>query len=264
MPNLSEQEIDNLLARRFCARNERKFDVADKIQHSLLELSIVVDDRLREWRFSSNGHGYTRATNSGPMPSNISMQKINELIAVRSKARILKKFDAADKIQVDLKKAGIFLDDQSMLWDSSLPKPYRSGIMAVFTDSQRENVLVCKRKRSRFLGEWQFPQGGVKNKEHPEAALFREVAEELGNNKFRILRQAKNLIRYDFSTSKFKGQEHQWFLCEYNTGMGPELEKAKDDDFDEYDWVHPKQALEIVVPWKRDAYLSGLKELGML
>jgi len=153
-------------------------------------------------------------------------------------------------------------------------KPYRKGIMAVFTDSQRERVLVCKRKhsnKSKTKAEWQFPQGGIETKinELPEEALYREVSEELGNNQFRIVKQSKELVRYDFPSGRnfkpmYRGQEHAWFLCEYTADMGPELHRAVDDDFEECEWVYPQQALERVASWKRQAYILGLQQLGML
>ena len=164
-------------------------------------------------------------------------------------------------------------------------KPYRTGIMAVFTDSEhRDKVLVFKRKNrnsqksnNATVMEWQFPQGGIKSKtqELPKEALYREVAEELGNNNFRILRRANELVLYDFPIdgtniirnklyTKYQGQAHYWFLCEFDTGNGPDLDKAIDDDFDGYEWVHPKQAVERIVEWKRQAYSTGLQQLGML
>lgn len=154
---------------------------------------------------------------------------------------------------------------------SSREKPYRSGVMAVFSNSQTGRVLVFHRKYPRYTNEWQFPQGGVKRFESPEDALFREVMEEAGNNQFRIIRTAEQLVRFDFPEDRrfkmaetFRGQEHQWFLCEYDEGMGPELKKAKDDDFDDYAWVLPQKALELIVPWKREAYVIGLQQLGLL
>ena len=150
-------------------------------------------------------------------------------------------------------------------------KPYRQGIMAVFTDSQRERVLLCKRKRSskKKKAEWQFPQGGIETtlNELPKEALYREVSEELGNNQFRVVQQATDFVRYDFPQGRnvnlrYRGQEHVWFLCEYRAEMGPELHRAVDDDFEECEWVDPQQAVERVTPWKRPAYIVGLQQLG--
>jgi putative (di)nucleoside polyphosphate hydrolase len=150
----------------------------------------------------------------------------------------------------------------------SVNKPYRSGIVSVFFHNRK--VLVCKRKRSN-TDEWQFPQGGLKEGETEEHALFREVLEELGNNEFRVLNKSDSLVRYEFPkdmkegklAQKYRGQQHRWFLCEYENGMKPDLEQASDDDFEDLAWVDPMKALEMVVEWKRPAYKLGLGELGL-
>ena len=160
-------------------------------------------------------------------------------------------------------------------------KPYRHGVVAVFvppseasgSPTTNPQVLVCRRKKST---EWQLPQGGLKkNKsaapETEEDAVYREVLEELGNNHFRILRKARNHVRYDFPFEmkgklalKYQGQEHRWFLCEYLDGNRPQLELATYNDFDQVVCVSPQEALERIVSWKRHVYKRGLKELGLL
>jgi putative (di)nucleoside polyphosphate hydrolase len=152
------------------------------------------------------------------------------------------------------------------------PKEYRSGVVAVFVndhdDDETPKVLVCKRKGSP---EWQFPQGGLEDGETYEQALFREILEELGNHQFKILQTSQTLVQYDFPGGmkgalalKYRGQQHQWFLCQYEHGSKPNLEHASDDDFEDVAWVYPRQALKTIVRWKRPAYVRGLEELGGL
>ena len=55
-------------------------------------------------------------------------------------------------------------------------------------DGYRPNVgiVLCNAKNQVFWGKrvrehaWQFPQGGIKHGENPEAAMFRELKEEVG------------------------------------------------------------------------------------
>jgi putative (di)nucleoside polyphosphate hydrolase len=55
-------------------------------------------------------------------------------------------------------------------------------------DGYRPNVgiVLCNCKNEVFWGKrvkehaWQFPQGGIKQGESPEAAMFRELKEEIG------------------------------------------------------------------------------------
>jgi putative (di)nucleoside polyphosphate hydrolase len=152
-------------------------------------------------------------------------------------------------------------------------KEYSSGVVAVFVndhgDGETQKVLVCKRKGSS--PEWQFPQGGLEEGETYEQALFREVSEELGNQQFKILQTSQTLVQYDFPEGmkgtlalKYRGQQHQWFLCQCEHGSKPNLECASEDDFEDVAWVYPRQALEKIVQWKRPAYVRGLEELGLL
>jgi putative (di)nucleoside polyphosphate hydrolase len=151
---------------------------------------------------------------------------------------------------------------------ASSEKPYRPGIVAVFRNDCSDRLLVCKRKGSQ---EWQFPQGGLEEEETLEQTLYREVLEELGNNDLEILERSSIPVRYDFPsdmqgklTKTYRGQEHTWFLCRYAPGMGPELAKASDDEFEAFQWVNPKEALGGIIAWKRPAYQCGLAELGFV
>lgn len=52
-------------------------------------------------------------------------------------------------------------------------------VAAVFTDGER--VLACRRREHlQAGGRWEFPGGKLEAGEAPEAALVREIAEELG------------------------------------------------------------------------------------
>ena len=52
-------------------------------------------------------------------------------------------------------------------------------VAAVFTDGER--VLACRRREHLAAGgRWEFPGGKLEPGETPDAALVREIAEELG------------------------------------------------------------------------------------
>ena len=149
--------------------------------------------------------------------------------------------------------------------------PYRIGVMAVFVknNTQPSDVLVFRRMGSSST--WQFPQGGIQNKESPEQALRREIFEELGTTNFRILRQADSTVSYEFPSKanwkicqKYRGQQHHWFLCVFEEGQGPRLEAAADQDFDAFEFVKPHEAIRRAETWKQTAYEEGLKRLDIL
>lgn len=47
--------------------------------------------------------------------------------------------------------------------------------------SRNNKVLICKRKKGKYLGGfWEFPGGKIESNESPKSALKRELLEELG------------------------------------------------------------------------------------
>jgi 8-oxo-dGTP pyrophosphatase MutT (NUDIX family) len=143
-------------------------------------------------------------------------------------------------------------------------KPYRMGVVAVFVNDSGNKVLTCKKKKNR---ESIFPQGGAEKGETFEQTLYREVLEEIGTNDFEIIGKAERLMAYEFYStqrSDFRGQMQQWYLCHFKSGMGPDLEKALDDEFSSCSWVSPKKAVDEALYFRRSRYEQGLLALGFL
>ena len=145
---------------------------------------------------------------------------------------------------------------------------YRPCVLAVCTNDSGE-VLVGERIEP--AGSWQFPQGGIDPGESPEAAVRREVLEEIGVDKFTIVSRSQGFIRYHFPpelrgplTSKYKGQDQIWFHLHLASVEEPSLERASDKEFSSLAWVSVAEALKRVVPFKRQAYEQGLAELNLL
>lgn len=144
----------------------------------------------------------------------------------------------------------------------------RACVLGVITN-QNGDVLVGH--RSDRESSWQFPQGGIDPGETPDAAILREMWEELGTKELIIIFRAPKPIVYHFPVSMkagaaahYEGQEQVWYHLKFNNGFGPRLEFAQDKEFDKVAWVSPKEALTGAVEWKRLAYLDGLKQLGLL
>ena len=97
-------------------------------------------------------------------------------------------------------------------------------------DGYRPNVgiILCNARNEVFWGKrvrehsWQFPQGGIKPGESPEAAMYRELMEEVGlsPHHVKILGRTRDWLRYDVPThwirrewrGSYRGQKQIWFL----------------------------------------------------
>lgn len=148
-----------------------------------------------------------------------------------------------------------------------LGKPYRVCVVGVFVD---KNGKVLVAERSDSPGSWQLPQGGVEENEDFEAALRREMLEELGVRKLEVLKKSPEPITYDFPdhltapiSKKFRGQAMTWFLAQIQDPQAPDLNLATDDEFINFKWVEPQSAIDLITPWKTKAYVLGFTSLGL-
>ena len=89
-------------------------------------------------------------------------------------------------------------------------------------------IILCNESGqvlwARRIGQdaWQFPQGGIKDDETPEQALFRELGEEVGLSEQDVeilgctrgwlrYRLPRRMVRYN-SKPVCVGQKQKWFL----------------------------------------------------
>ena len=112
---------------------------------------------------------------------------------------------------------------------------------------------------------WQFPQGGVDAGEDLTDAARRELLEETGVRSASLLDRTPDWITYDFSPevrgSKsargWKGQKQIWFALRFE-GEDSEinLNLHHEVEFDAWRWGRLAEAPDLVVPFKRAAYLQ--------
>lgn len=129
-------------------------------------------------------------------------------------------------------------------------------------------------RRVGGMDAWQFPQGGIQHQEDPEAALFRELHEEVGlvPDDVRILGCTRGWLRYRLPTRLVRrhqnpvciGQKQKWFFLQM---VGEESRIRFDNsqeppEFDHWRWVSYWHPLNQVVSFKREVYRSALKELA--
>ncbi|MEX0739116.1 MAG: RNA pyrophosphohydrolase [Pseudohongiella sp.] len=134
----------------------------------------------------------------------------------------------------------------------------------------RGQVLWAKR-----IGQdaWQFPQGGIRQGERLQQAMYRELKEEVGleARDVEILSSTRDWLYYQLPRHYIRqnsnpvciGQKQKWFLlgmrgdesriCLANRNMTPE--------FDDWQWVSFWYPLSQVIDFKKEVYRQALKQL---
>ena len=146
--------------------------------------------------------------------------------------------------------------------------PYRPcvGIMLINSDGL---VFVARRKGSK--SSWQMPQGGIDKGEKPKQAALRELEEEIGTAKGKILGKTKGWLKYDLPKKmggrvwkgKYRGQKQKWFALRF-TGKNKDidLEASGHAEFDAWKWVTVDEVIDGIVPFKRTVYKEVAAQLG--
>ncbi len=114
-------------------------------------------------------------------------------------------------------------------------------------------------------GAWQMPQGGIDEGESIEQATMREMLEEIGTDKAKILHITQKTFKYDLPKrlihqlwdGKYKGQEQTWVALRF-TGQDSDInihsQKYAPAEFGRWKWAEPCALLNLIVPFKRETY----------
>jgi putative (di)nucleoside polyphosphate hydrolase len=114
-----------------------------------------------------------------------------------------------------------------------------------------------------------MPQGGIDKGEEPLAAALRELFEETSIRSVTLVAEAPGWITYDLPDEalgialkgKYRGQRQRWFAFRF-TGDDSEIDVADPGDgampaeFDAWRWEPLEQLPDLIVPFKRAAYLE--------
>ncbi|MEP7262374.1 MAG: RNA pyrophosphohydrolase [Usitatibacter sp.] len=147
---------------------------------------------------------------------------------------------------------------------------YRPNVAIVLVNV-RNQVFWGKRIKEHA---WQFPQGGIKQGETPEQAMFRELTEETGllPHHVRILGRTRDWLHYNVPNhwvkrewrGTYKGQKQIWFLLRLvGRDCDISLRASGHPEFDAWRWHDYWVPLEAVIDFKRESYRLGLEQLAL-
>ena len=150
-------------------------------------------------------------------------------------------------------------------------------------DGYRSNVgiILCNGAGQLFWARrvgrsgWQFPQGGIRQDESPEQALFRELHEEVGLKRADVtmLASSQQWLRYNLpkryqrrhSLPLCIGQKQRWFLLRLTGNEnGVRFDNTDTPEFDRWTWIDYWRPVDEVIYFKRQVYEQALTEFAPL
>ncbi len=148
---------------------------------------------------------------------------------------------------------------------------YRANVGIILSD---DTGLVLLGGRVGQSG-WQFPQGGIRCRESPRQAMYRELKEEigLGTHDVEIIGSTRGWLHYRLPERYIRrdarplciGQKQRWFLLRLRADKDClRADTTATPEFDRWRWVSWWQPVEEVIHFKRQVYVRALLELAPL
>ena len=148
--------------------------------------------------------------------------------------------------------------------------PMRTGVGIILLNN--ENKIFVGKRKDNPGNKWQMPQGGVDNNEDFLTAMRRELHEETSIKNIKIIKEINQLYEYELPKNligiiwkgKFRGQKQKWFIAKF---LGNENEinlNTKQPEFIEWKWIDAEKLPEVIVDFKKNLYLSLLKEIKLV
>jgi putative (di)nucleoside polyphosphate hydrolase len=139
-------------------------------------------------------------------------------------------------------------------------------------------IIIVNKEGQLFWGKrvnqdaWQFPQGGMREHETPQQAVFRELKEEVGlePSDVRVLGRTQDWLHYDLPRHLIRqhsqpiciGQKQIWFLLGMVADEGSiDVTAHEEPEFEGWEWVDYWVPVQKVVSFKQAVYHQALTEL---
>jgi len=150
---------------------------------------------------------------------------------------------------------------------------YRPNVaMIIVSNNYPEKKEIFIAQRNDLLDIWQFPQGGIDKGEEVQEALFRELEEEIGTDKAKIIAEYPEWISYDFpekiakKMKPYKGQTQRYYLLKLKKSAKINLD-TKHPEFIDYKFVSVDDLLSHTAHFKKPIYetvINYFKKEGLL
>ena len=144
---------------------------------------------------------------------------------------------------------------------------YRKCVGMMILNVNKE--ILVGRRLDHPSGYWQMPQGGIDENENPKEAVWREMMEEIGTNKAKLIKISNQWINYDIPPEtlktlpwghKYIGQRQKWFAFDF-LGEDQDINVGTDNpEFSEWKWTEMDSIVGNIVPFKRNVYSVILEE----
>lgn len=126
--------------------------------------------------------------------------------------------------------------------------PYRNNVASVTFKDGKFLVVHHPYWPENF---WKFPQGGRDDDEPEDVALKRELLEELGTDKFKIITKSQHANQYDWSDDivekagyRWRGQIQAFYLVEF---VGNDQDILLDEEeVDSFKWVNKDELFTLI------------------
>jgi putative (di)nucleoside polyphosphate hydrolase len=153
------------------------------------------------------------------------------------------------------------------------PTAYRKGVGVVLFNTGGLVWIGRRIVNSSHEVEhyWQFPQGGIDNGETPAQAVVRELREETGIKQTDIIGCTEDWLCYDLPESLigvawgggYRGQTQKWFALRFlGSDDDIDLSSHAKPEFDAWRWVRLSEAVNLIVPFKRNLYAKLFNEFN--
>ena len=150
-------------------------------------------------------------------------------------------------------KAVIIFPITCLKWRLRMFTVFRKNVIAAVINSNKQVLLVSPAWSSRI--QWQFPQGGIDKNEQPDAAVLREMNEELGTDSFKILSHHRSVYRYKWPKwyrllRGYKGQKQDLFLLKF-IGKDRDINIDTDGELAAWKWTNQKDVVKELAPARK-------------